>query len=146
MAMSKTIDLLEINTDGGSRGNPGQAAIGVVAKDEGKEVFTLSEKIGETTNNVAEYTAVLRALETISESNIPSEKIRFILDSELIVRQITGLYKVKQPHLKELKNKIVDLIKQLRDRGLIKLMAFSTVPREKNKEADQLVNDALDSQ
>jgi len=144
--MSKTIDLLEINTDGGSRGNPGQAAIGVVAKDEGKEVFTLSEKIGETTNNVAEYTAVLRALETISESNIPSEKIRFILDSELIVRQITGLYKVKQPHLKELKNKIVDLIKQLRDRGLIKLMAFSTVPREKNKEADQLVNDALDSQ
>ena len=146
MAMSKTIELLEINTDGGSRGNPGQAAIGVVAKDEGKEVFTLSEKIGETTNNVAEYTAVLRALETISESNIPSEKIRFILDSELIVRQITGLYKVKQPHLKELKNKIVDLIKQLRDRGLIKLMAFSTVPREKNKEADQLVNDALDSQ
>ena len=146
MAMSKTIDLLEINTDGGSRGNHGQAAIGVVAKDEGKEVFTLSEKIGETTNNVAEYTAVLRALETISESNIPSEKIRFILDSELIVRQITGLYKVKQPHLKELKNKIVDLIKQLRDRGLIKLMAFSTVPREKNKEADQLVNDALDSQ
>ena len=144
--MSKTIELLEINTDGGSRGNPGQAAIGVVAKDEGKEVFTLSEKIGETTNNVAEYTAVLRALETISESNIPSEKIRFILDSELIVRQITGLYKVKQPHLKELKNKIVDLIKQLRDRGLIKLMAFSTVPREKNKEADQLVNDALDSQ
>ncbi|KKS94162.1 MAG: ribonuclease HI [Candidatus Collierbacteria bacterium GW2011_GWC2_43_12] len=144
--MSKTIDLLEINTDGGSRGNPGQAAIGVVAKDEGKEVFTLSEKIGETTNNVAEYTAVLRALETISESNIPSEKIRFILDSELIVRQITGLYKVKQPHLKELKNKIVELIKQLRDRGLIKLMAFSTVPREKNKEADQLVNDALDSQ
>lgn len=146
MAMSKTIELLEINTDGGSRGNPGQAAIGVVAKDEGKEVFTLSEKIGETTNNVAEYTAVLRALETISESNIPSEKIRFILDSELIVRQITGLYKVKQPHLKELKNKIVELIKQLRDRGLIKLMAFSTVPREKNKEADQLVNDALDSQ
>ncbi|KKT73279.1 MAG: ribonuclease HI [Candidatus Collierbacteria bacterium GW2011_GWB1_44_6] len=144
--MSKTIELLEINTDGGSRGNPGQAAIGVVAKDEGKEVFTLSEKIGETTNNVAEYTAVLRALETISESNIPSEKIRFILDSELIVRQITGLYKVKQPHLKELKNKIVELIKQLRDRGLIKLMAFSTVPREKNKEADQLVNDALDSQ
>ena len=144
--MSKTIELLEINTDGGSRGNPGQAAIGVVAKDEGKEVFTLSEKIGETTNKVAEYTAVLRALETISESNIPSEKIRFILDSELIVRQITGLYKVKQPHLKELKNKIVELIKQLRDRGLIKLMAFSTVPREKNKEADQLVNDALDSQ
>ena len=79
--MSKTLDLLEINTDGGSRGNPGQAAIGVVAKADGHVVFTLSEKIGETTNNVAEYTAVLRALEEIEIRDISTEKIRFILDS-----------------------------------------------------------------
>ncbi len=141
--MSKTLDLLEINTDGGSRGNPGQAAIGVVAKADGHVVFTLSEKIGETTNNVAEYTAVLRALEEIEIRDISTEKIRFILDSELIVKQITGLYKVKQLHLQELRKSIVSLIKKLRDNDQIKLMSFVNVLRDKNKEADQLVNDAL---
>ncbi len=146
MAMSKTIELLEINTDGGSRGNPGQAAIGVIAVSGGQKVFSLSERIGETTNNVAEYTAVLRALETIEEKEIYTEKIRFILDSELILKQITGAYKVKQPHLQVLRKKIVDLIKKLRDSGQIKLMSFVNVLREKNKEADKLVNDALDNQ
>ncbi len=145
MAMSKNFELLEINTDGGSRGNPGQAAIGVVAVSDGSEIFTLSEKIGVTTNNVAEYTAVLRALEEIELQEISSEKIRFILDSELIVKQITGLYKVKQPHLRELREQIISKIKTLRDKGQIKLMAFVNVLREKNKEADKLVNEALDS-
>ncbi len=143
--MTKTFDLLEINTDGGSRGNPGPAAIGVVASSEGHQVFTLSEKIGETTNNVAEYTAVLRALEAISEQNLFAEKIRFILDSELIVKQITGSYKVKQPHLQELRRQIIDLITTLRAKGQIKLLAFANVLRDKNKEADKLVNLALDS-
>ncbi|KKT29794.1 MAG: Ribonuclease HI [Candidatus Collierbacteria bacterium GW2011_GWC2_44_18] len=144
MPMSKIYDLLEINTDGGSRGNPGQAAIGVIAKAEGQVIYTLSEKIGETTNNVAEYTAVLRALEEIESQDIFTEKIRFILDSELIVKQITGLYKVKQPHLQELRKTIIDLIKKLRDTGQIKLMSFVNVLRDKNEEADQLVNNALD--
>lgn len=143
--MSKTIDLLEINTDGGSRGNPGQAAIGVIARNSGHRVFSLSEKIGETTNNVAEYIAVLRALEKIEEDKVYTEKIRFVLDSELIVRQITGLYKVKQPHLQVLRKKIIDQTKKLRDSGQIKLMSFANVLREKNKEADKLVNDALDN-
>lgn len=143
--MSKTIELLEINTDGGSRGNPGPAAIGVFAQADGQVVFSLSEKIGETTNNVAEYTAVLRALEKIEEDKIMSEKIRFILDSELIVKQITGLYKVKQPHLQALRKKIIDLIKSLRANDQIKLMSFINVLREKNKEADRLVNEALDN-
>ena len=143
--MANTINLLEIHTDGGSRGNPGQAAIGVIAKDFSREVFTLSEKIGETTNNVAEYTAVLRALEKIEEDKIFTEKIRFVLDSELIVKQITGLYKVKQPHLQVLRKKIIELIKKLRDNGQINLMSFVNVLRDKNKEADQLVNDALDN-
>lgn len=145
MPMSQTIELLEIHTDGGSRGNPGQAAIGVVAKDNDKEVFTLSEKIGITTNNVAEYTAVIRALETIEMMELYSEKIRFVLDSELIVKQITGLYKVKQPHLQELRNKIISQIKKLREANQIKLLSFVNVLREKNKEADKLVNKALDS-
>ena len=143
--MSKTLDFLEINADGGSRGNPGPAAIGVVAKSQGLVIFTLSEKIGENTNNVAEYTAVLRALEKIEEDKIFTEKIRFVLDSELIVKQITGLYKVKQPHLQVLRKQIIDLIKKLRDTGQIKLMSFVNVLRDRNKEADRLVNEALDS-
>lgn len=146
MAMSESIELLEIYTDGGSRGNPGQAAIGVVATSEGSKVFTLSERIGETTNNVAEYTAVLRALETIKEKSLFTEKIRFVLDSELILKQITGKYKVKQPHLQIIRESIVLLVKELRDSGQIKLMSFVNVLREKNKEADKLVNEALDNQ
>jgi len=142
--MDKTIELLQVNTDGGSRGNPGQAAIGVYAQDEGKVVFSLSEKIGITTNNVAEYTAVLRALEEIERMSIFSEKIKFVLDSELIVRQITGVYKIKQPHLKEIHQKISEISTKLREKGIIKLMAFTIVRREFNKEADKLVNLALD--
>jgi ribonuclease HI len=143
--MTKKLDLLEINTDGGSRGNPGPAAIGVVAASEGETVFTLSEKIGETTNNVAEYMAVFRALETIRDKDLSTEKIRFILDSELIAKQITGVYKVKQPHLQKLRQDIVDLITSLRNNGQIKLLSFTNVLRDKNKEADKLVNQALDN-
>ena len=133
-----------INTDGGSRGNPGQAAIGVYAQVEGKVLFTISEKIGETTNNVAEYTAVIKALEKIIKDKIISSKIKFILDSELIVRQITGAYKVKQPHLQELRNKIVELVASGRQNKIINLMTFTHVLRHENKEADKLVNEALD--
>jgi len=142
--MTNKYELLEINTDGGSRGNPGEAGIGVYAASDGKKVFTLSETIGVTTNNVAEYTAVIRSLEEITEKEIFTEKLKYILDSELIVRQITGKYKVKQPHLKLLKEQIVVLVKALKDKGQIKLMTFVSVPREQNKKADKLVNEALD--
>lgn len=144
--MSKVLELLEINTDGGSRGNPGPAAIGVFASSGGKKVFTLSERIGETTNNVAEYTAVLRSLEYLESAEVFADKIRFILDSELIVKQITGLYKVKQPHLQLLRQQIVELIKKLRANGQIKLLSFVNVLRDQNKVADKLVNAALDAQ
>ncbi|HSV94836.1 MAG TPA: ribonuclease HI family protein [Spirochaetia bacterium] len=142
--MTQKYDLLEINTDGGSRGNPGPAGIGVYAVSEGKEIFTLSETIGETTNNVAEYTAVIRSLEYLAEKEIFTERIKYILDSELIVRQILGKYKVKQPHLQILRQQIVDLVKALKEKGQIKLMSLITVPREQNKKADALVNEALD--
>jgi len=142
--MIQNFDLLEINTDGGSRGNPGPAGIGVYAASNGHKVFTISETIGETTNNVAEYTAVIRSLEEIVSKEIFSEKLKYILDSELIVNQITGKYKVKLPHLKLLRQQVVNLVKDLRDKGQIKLMTFITVPREQNKKADKLVNDALD--
>lgn len=143
--MTKNINLLQINTDGGSRGNPGPAAIGVFAQSENNVVFTLSETIGITTNNVAEYTAVIRALENIATLDLFVEKIRFVLDSELIVHQITGKYKVKQLHLQELHQKIVHLVTNLKEKGNIKLMSFVTVKREFNKDADKLVNKALDN-
>lgn len=143
--MHESIELLQINTDGGSRGNPGPAAIGVVAVSGKDEIFSLSETIGQTTNNVAEYTAVIRALENIEHLNLHIEKIRFVLDSELIARQITGKYKVKQPHLQELRQKIVEVVARLRKNKNINLMSFVTVRRELNKEADKLVNQALDS-
>ena len=142
--MNNNYELLEINTDGGSRGNPGPAAIGVYAASGGEEIFTLSETIGETTNNVAEYTAVLRSLEVIEEKNIFSEKLKYFIDSELILRQIIGKYKVKQPHLQVLREKIVSQIKRLKEKGQIKILTFTNVPREQNKKADKLVNEALD--
>jgi ribonuclease HI len=142
--MSEKYDLLEINTDGGSRGNPGPAGIGAYAASNGQKVFTISETIGETTNNVAEYTAVIRSLEAIRDRGIFTEKIKFILDSELIVRQIIGQYKIKQPHLQILRQQIADLVNSLKISEQIKLMSFITVPREQNKKADKLVNEALD--
>jgi len=144
--MSSKYSLIEIHTDGGARGNPGLAAIGVFATVDGNHLFSLSEKIGHTTNNVAEYTAVIRALETIQEKQLSSEKTRFVLDSELIVRQITGTYKVKQPHLQELRHQIVTLINGLREQKILNQLVFVNVPREKNKDADKLVNDALDKE
>jgi ribonuclease HI len=144
--MAEKYDLLEINTDGGSRGNPGPAGIGVYAASVGQVVFTISETIGIATNNVAEYTAVIRSLEVLTEKGIFAEKLRYILDSQLIARQITGQYKVKLPHLQALRQKIVVLVNKLRDNGQIKLITITTVPRELNKKADKLVNEALDRQ
>ena len=139
-------DVLNINTDGGSRGNPGNAAIGVYCTNEdGKEIFSISKKIGITTNNVAEYQAVIEALRYIIQNKIVVGKIRFILDSQLIVMQITGKYKVKIEHLQQLKKHIVDLVAEGRNVKILNEIVFIHVLREKNKEADQLVNDALDS-
>ena len=142
--MTQKYELLEINTDGGARGNPGPAAIGAYAASNGKKIFTVSETIGETTNNVAEYTAVIRSLEVIDQKDISVDKLKFILDSELIVKQILGQYKVKQPHLKILRQQIADLVTKLKEKGQINLMTFIHVPREQNKSADTLVNKALD--
>ncbi len=135
-----------INTDGGARGNPGPAAIGIVAQTPtGQTLFELSEYLGVQTNNVAEYTAVIHALDHLKEHEIVAEKITFILDSELIVRQILGQYRVKEAHLQVLNQKVKELISDLkRERGL-KTINFLNVLRAKNKRADQLVNQALDT-
>jgi ribonuclease HI len=142
----QTYDSLQINTDGGSRNNPGPAAIGVYASTGGKEVFTISQYLGIATNNEAEYQGVIYALKYLKEKEVTSSSITFVLDSELIVKQITGVYKVKQNHLQELKSQVLNLIAELTLNKQIKDLKFVNVLREKNKEADKLVNLALDSQ
>jgi ribonuclease HI len=131
---------LEIYSDGGSRGNPGPAAIGVVILENKEAKAELSEYIGEATNNTAEYTAVIRALKWV-KSNIQDDvEVAFYLDSLLVVEQLNQRYKLKNEGLKPLFWQIRGLIMDLGGK-----ITFKHIPREKNKEADRLVNEALDS-
>ncbi len=128
---------LKIYTDGGARGNPGPAGIGVVAYDEEKNiVFEISEYIGETTNNQAEYRALLAGIKKAKE--IGAEVIDFYLDSELVVKQLNKEYKVKNKDLAPLFVKIYNL-----SLGFKKI-TFTHVRRDMNKEADRLANLAMD--
>lgn len=135
-------DSLIIHTDGGSRGNPGVAACAFTADLNGKKLQEESEFLGITTNNVAEYSGVILALKWILENGdkLSYENIIFFLDSELVVRQLTGVYKIKKPELQELsliiKNNIAEINKKI---------FFKNVPREQNKSADFLVNRELDN-
>lgn len=128
-----------IHTDGGARGNPGAAAIGVVLEREGETTIKVQEYIGETTNNQAEYRAVLRAFEELEKLSEVTEA-EFYLDSELVVKQINGQYKVKngdlKPHYEAISNRMA---------GLGYPVTFAHVRREKNQAADALVNAALDA-
>jgi len=126
-----------IHTDGASRGNPGEAGIGVVITDErGKTLKELKSYLGMTTNNVAEYRAVLLALEKAFE--LGAESVTLSLDSELVVRQITGEYKVREAHLKPLHRQVLDLL------HLFSKYRVLHIPREENRRADQLANEAID--
>ena len=134
-----------VHTDGGARGNPGPAAIGVVIEQDNKTIARFGKKIGEATNNVAEYTAVIEALtwlKTSSQSTISHQQsaIQFFLDSTLVVNQLNGLFKVKESHLRELLVKIRQLEQEVG--GTI---TYTAVRREANHRADFLVNQALDS-
>lgn len=126
------------NIDGASRGNPGPAAYGVIVRDPaGKIVFELGKRFGRDTNNVAEYYALLAALDYASSHSISSLRVRS--DSELLVRQMQGRYKVKSPDLQPLHERASRLSRQL------SYFAIEHVPREMNREADALANAALDS-
>lgn len=135
---------LIIFTDGGARGNPGPAAVGVVIKsEEGQILGTVSHTIGETTNNVAEYFGVIKALEWFKSNHQPQTthyQLNFFLDSKLVVNQLNGLFKVKENHLRELLLKIRGLEQEVGGQ-----IYYSHIPREKNWEADALVNKALDN-
>lgn len=126
------------NIDGASRGNPGPAAYAVVIRDPaGKVVLELAKRIGRETNNVAEYYALLAALDYATSHGIKALRIRS--DSELLVRQMHGRYKVKSPDLKPLYERATHLSRQLN------YFAIEHVRRELNRDADALGNLALDS-
>lgn len=135
--MSKTI---VIYCDGGARGNPGPAASAFVVLDDSGEVLTKKGFfLGKTTNNVAEYKAVIFALHDIKNKPVKPEMINFFLDSELVVKQLTGFYRVKDKKLQQLVIEIKNLEKELNV-----LINYQAIPREKNKIADFLVNETLD--
>jgi ribonuclease HI len=128
---------LIINTDGGARGNPGPGAIGVVIKDSaGKKIADISKYIGFSTNNEAEYKAMIEGLKQAGLKNAVS--ILFNLDSELVVKQMKGLYKVKDAKLKVLHSEAKKLEKNFEH------VEYNHVPRTQNSEADALVNQVLD--
>lgn len=137
---------LQIYTDGGSKGNPGPAAIGIVCysvngSDTKEELFRYREDIGTATNNEAEYGAVVKALEIVAEkvsegSLEAPESISFFSDSKLLVEQVNGNWKVKKGHIQEFVLKIRGLEVEL---GMP--VTYTHIPREKNKLADALVND-----
>ena len=129
-------------TDGGARGNPGPAAVGVVINLDGEEK-TYSKAIGETTNNIAEYQAVIFALEKVKQlvgkEKAKKREVEIKADTELVVKQINREYKIKNEGLKEYFIKLWNLTQDFKN------VSFTHVPRSKNKDADKLVNQALDT-
>ena len=127
-----------IYVDGAARGNPGPAAIGAIIRDEqGRLIARISRRIGMTTNNQAEYRAVIAALEKAISLGARHVEVRS--DSELVVRQITGKYRVKKITLKPLFQRVKQLQNSLEG------FTITHIPREQNTEADELANRALDS-
>ena len=139
---------LFINTDGGARGNPGHAGIGVVFYNpEGEDIYQYKEYIGEATNNQAEYKAVIKAFEILIKSNWFKEnngsagaKIIVRIDSQLVVEQINGNFKAKNEGIVKLLHELNDLL----DTVEIDI-DFIHIPRTQNKLADKLVNNAIDA-
>jgi ribonuclease HI len=129
--------ILNVYTDGGSRGNPGPSAIGIVFKNEkGEIIWRQNKDIGKTTNNEAEYSALIYAMKHVNRYH--PEKITFYADSELMIKQMRGEYKIKNPGIQKLFleawNRKIDMKAEIK---------FIQIPREQNKEADALVNKIL---
>jgi ribonuclease HI len=128
-----------VYTDGGARGNPGPAALGVsIQTPDGDELAAIGETIGETTNNVAEYSAVVVGLKRAAELGAREVEVRS--DSMLMVEQVNGRYKIRTPHLKALIDEIHTAARAF------DAVTYTHVPRERNVRADELVNRALDDE
>jgi len=136
------VDKVIVCSDGGARGNPGPAAIGAVVLDGSHDpprlLASVSERIGVATNNVAEYRALIAALEVAAPFGARAVEVR--ADSELVVRQVQGLYRVRQRHLRPLYDAVMQLL------GRYEEVNLEHVRREDNADADALVNAALDSE
>ncbi len=135
---------ITIYTDGGSRGNPGPAATGTHIEDQNEKILAeIGKTIGITTNNVAEYKAIIEGLSWVLENKnnlINLKKVNFLMDSNLAAMQLNGIYKIKNPGLRIL------LFKAREIEAQIKLpITYKHIPREENKKADRLVNIALDN-
>lgn len=127
---------LIVYLDGASRGNPGPSGIGVIINDEKeKNIFQISEYIGKTTNNIAEYTALIYALKVVKKYK--PKQVRFYLDSQLLVNQINGLYRAKDKNLFKLLQQVRKLSSNFSQ------VEFQYIPREENKLADKLANKAI---
>lgn len=129
--------MIEVYCDGGARGNPGPAAYGFVVKAGGQPIKREGKAIGIATNNFAEYTAVIAALKWLVQ-DYQGQDLNFFLDSKLAVSQLSGLYKIKSATIRNL---VFEIKTQESKFGQIR---YNYIPREKNKEADRLVNLALD--
>jgi ribonuclease HI len=130
--------VVTVHVDGGARGNPGPAAIGVVVSAaDGTVVDEVAERIGEATNNVAEYRALLRGIERAAA--LGAREIELINDSELVAKQLTGAYKVKHPAMRPLYEQAMAAL------GGFDRWQIRSVPRAQNAHADALVNAALDA-
>ncbi len=129
--------VLDIFTDGACSGNPGEASIGVIIKQDGKTIKEIAKSIGLATNNIAEYSALIAALKEAVV--LKAESIRIHTDSEWMFNQIRGTYKVKNEQIKPLYDEAIALAKSC------KRVEFKRVPREENQEADRLAKSALKS-
>lgn len=137
------MNTITIKSDGGARGNPGPAAIAFVAFENQQIIKQHQEYIGESTNNVAEYKAVISGLQWAYEYTKGKDhpiEIKCILDSNLVVNQLQGNFKIKQTHLQTLANQAFQIIQKFPGK-----ISFNHVKREFNKEPDALLNQALDA-
>lgn len=134
------LEKLILHTDGGSRNNPGNAAIGFVISSETAEVLVKEKRyIGIATNNEAEYQALLSGVQYIRNFYPNCSEVTIYADSELMIKQLRREYKIREPHLKQLADAIFEFLHQFKEYKLVHIL------REKNKLADKLVNEALDT-
>jgi ribonuclease HI len=134
----KGLEVIKIYCDGGARGNPGPASCAFVVEKNNKIVYKEAKYLGRTTNNVAEYNGVISALKWLNLKN-NYQRVEFYLDSQLVVNQLRGIYKVKNENLKELKATIYDLEKCVGGE-----ITYQYIPREKNSLPDNLLNKEID--
>ncbi|MEM7008070.1 MAG: ribonuclease HI family protein [Thermodesulfobacteriota bacterium] len=134
--MTNSTDVIEIFIDGAARGNPGESGIGVLIKKTTDDIIEVKKYLGTKTNNQAEYTALITALENCVE--LADSPIRIYTDSLLVANQINGLWKVKHPEIIPLNKKAKTLFQNYKD------ITIQHIPREHNSEADRLANLAID--